>query len=350
MRTTLARLVAIGLILAACSPDEAEPTTTTTSTPTTTASEVVVTTAPEPTTTTTADLSNRSPINGTYVEDADLLDRRVLAVKMDNHFNARPQSGVEQADMVIELIVEGVTRFITIWHHSDVEYMGPMRSGRPTDQTILPAFNEPTFAISGAQSWVQSMIRSVGIHLIGEVRPATFRVRERRAPHNLYANTVLLREHADSLGYPDEPPTGPIWEFGPLPDDTEDAESIRMDFGTNVVDWEWDDETETWLRSIDGRESEWQDEEGETERIGYPILVVLYIEEYTVGGLPSSRTAGSDMPAYIFADGKVIEGVWDRDDIYEWFTLTDGDGNTMTVPEGQVWVSLVPFDRGLTVE
>ena len=57
-----------------------------------------------------------------------------------------------------------------------------MRSGRPTDQTLLAFFNEPSFAISGAQSWVQDMISSVGIHLIGEVEPGTFRVSGRRAP------------------------------------------------------------------------------------------------------------------------------------------------------------------------
>lgn len=349
MRTRLARLVAFGLILAACSPAEADTTTTTTTAPTTTTTSTIAPTTTVASTTTTEQELTRSLINGLPVEDPELLDRRVLAAKMDNHPNARPQSGVEQSDMVIELMVEGVTRFLTIWHQSDVEYFGPMRSGRPTEQTLLTAFNEPTFAISGAQGWVQSMIRDVGIHLIGEVRPATFRIGSRRAPHNLYANTVLLREHADKLGYPDNPPEGPIWEFGPMPSSADDAESIEIDFLGNIVNWDWDEETGTWLRSAAGRESNWVTEDGETGRIGFPVLVVLYVEQYTVGGLPSSRTSGSG-EAYVFADGKVVERAWERDDIHEWFTLIDSDGEIVMVPEGQVWVSLVPNTRGLTWE
>ena len=69
----------------------------------------------------------------------------------------------------------------------------------------------------------KNMIASVGIHLIGEVEPATFRSSERRAPHNLYANTILLREYADEAGYPDEPIPGPMWEFGPMRADAEPA-------------------------------------------------------------------------------------------------------------------------------
>src|SRR5690606_41896954 len=62
-----------------------------------------------------------------------------------------PQSGVEQADAVIEVMVEGITRFLTLWLESDSEYLGPMRSGRPTDGSLLAYFNQPVFARSGAQ-------------------------------------------------------------------------------------------------------------------------------------------------------------------------------------------------------
>lgn len=328
---------------------QAAPAPTTTST-TTTVAETTTTTAPPTTTTTTRSSAGEvSPLNGLPVDDPELLDRRLLAVKIDNHPNARPHSGIESADAVIELMVEGVTRFISLWQQSDSEYLGPMRSGRPTEQTLLPAFNEPTLAISGAQGWVQQMIRSVGVHIIGEVGPATFRVSTRRSPHNLYTNTILLREQADSLGYPDEPMEGPMWEFGPMPDDAAPVGSIRMDFSGNIVDWVWDEETATWLRSTDGEESYWETEEEETERLGFPVLVALYVEQYFVGGLPSSRTGGTGQ-AYVFADGKVVEGEWQRDEITEWFTLTDGDGEIILVPPGQVWISLIPDTSGLTYE
>lgn len=338
------RFVVLGLILAACSPAEAINSTTTS---TSTTSTTIATTTSEATTTT--EIAGISPINGLPVTDPTLLDRRLLAVKLDNHPNARPHSGINHADAVFEIIVEGVTRFMTMWMQSDAEFLGPVRSGRPTDPTILAALNKPTLAISGAQGWVQALIRSKDVNLLTETTPADFRVDFRRAPHNLYTTTAGLREDADNRGYEDEPPLGPIWEFGPMPADAAPASVVHMDFRVNDVDWTWDATTGTWLRTIDGRESGWRDEDGTEGRIGFPVLVALYVEQYSNNGLPSSHTTGTGT-AYVFADGKVVEGAWEREEETEWFTLTDADGNVIAVPPGQVWISLLPNDSGLTYE
>lgn len=366
MRTT-ARLVALGLILTACSVSNAESldTSTTTTEPATSTTDPSTTTTTS-VTTTTVDGRPTSLINGLPVDDPATQDRRVLAVKIDNHPKANPQSGIDQADMIIELRVEGITRYISIWHESDSEYLGPMRSGRPTDPTLLAAMNEPTFAISGAQAWVQSVIVSKDVHLVGEVGPpATFRVSDRSAPHNLYVNTMALRDRADGRGYPDEPPSGPLWEFGPMSELSDPATHIDIDFG-NTVSWDWDDELNVWHRTGYGElstvvtetaaEEESEEETAETP-IGVPVLVALYVEQYTASppagvsgkSLPSSRTTGSGK-AYVFADGRVTEGTWEREVETEWFKLTDANGETLLVPPGKVWVSLVPDHLGLTFE
>ena len=143
MRTTFARLVAVSLLLTACSVAAEEPVeSSTTAAPSTTTPSTSTTSTTA--TSTTAGIRETSLLNGLPVDDPALLDRRVLAVKIDNHTRATPQSGINHADMVIELNVEGITRFISLWHESDVDYLGPNRSGRPTDAALLPAFNEPT--------------------------------------------------------------------------------------------------------------------------------------------------------------------------------------------------------------
>lgn len=355
MRRAIAALIALGMLVGACGGDESADTTSTVSATSTsrTPSTSTTSTTVAPSTTEAGEMSL---INGTPVEDAELLERRVLAVKIDNHPKANPQSGIDQADMVIELLVEGITRYLTIWHETDSSYLGPMRSGRPTDPTLLVAMNEPTFVISGAQNWVQQLIRSKGVNLIGEVgSPQTFRVSGRSAPHNLYVDTNALREYADQRGYPDEPPTGPLWPFGPLPDTAAPVSQVTIDFSGNTVTWDWDAETGMWLRTGYGDESRVRDEEGNEERLGAPVMVALYVEQYTVSppsgvsgsSLPSSHTTGSGK-AYVFADGRVVEGSWEREDESDWFTLTDAGGETMMVPPGRVWVSLVPAHRGLT--
>lgn len=343
MRTTVARLVTLALLLAACSPSEAAESTSTTSTTSTSS-----TSSTTSTTSTTVASPETSLINGLPVEDATLLDRRVLAVKIDNHPLARPQSGIDQADMVMEMLVEGITRFITIWHEGDSDYLGPNRSGRPTDANLLPAFNEPTFTISGAQGWVQNMITGNGVNLIKELSTGTFRVSGRRAPHNLYVDTFILRETADEREYANEPPEGPIWTFGQMPADASPASSVDIAFIGNRVVWDWDETEGLWLRTTAGRESMVRDQEGEETRVGVPVLVALYTNQYSVNGLPSSEVTGSG-EAYVFANGEYVTGTWEREELTDWFTLTDADGNVMNVPPGKVWVSLVPSSRGLTI-
>ncbi|CAN5848229.1 DUF3048 domain-containing protein [soil metagenome] len=351
MRKPLVLLAALGLFLSACSGPEAEETTTTSTPPTTTTTtETTTTTAP----TTTLDERQTSPLNGLPVDDPEILERRVLAVKIDNHPNARPQSGLNEADMVVEILVEGVTRFLSMWQQSDSDYLGPMRSGRPTDGSLLAAMNEPTFSISGAQSWVQSLIRSKDVYLTGEVRPATFRVGFRSAPHNLYVDTNLLREYADDRGHPDNPLEGPIWEFGELPAGGTELQSVQMNFsGTSVV-WVWDENEGLWLRTVGGSESQYRNEDGTTEPLGFPVLVALNVEQYSVSppgggrGLPSSRTTGSGT-AYVFADGQVIEGTWERENEADWFTITDASGEVVPIPAGKIWISLVPGSGGVTL-
>ncbi|MCI0544730.1 MAG: DUF3048 domain-containing protein [Actinobacteria bacterium] len=351
MPTTPSKVVALGLLLTACSV-AAVPTTTTVATTTTT-----TTTTTLQTTTTTAP-STLSPVTGLPVDDPALLDRRLLAVKIDNHPRANPQSGIDQADMVIEMLVEGVTRYLTLWQESDAEYLGPMRSARPTDTTLLMALNQPTYARSGSQEWVAAVAVQNGIHLIGEVgQPATFRISGRFAPHNLYVNTIELRNVADSRGHPDEPPAGSLWTFGPMPADATPVSSVTMRFGGNQTRWDWDPGTGMWLRTAYGEESIAVDQEGNETRIGIPILMVLYVDQYTAmpppgwggGGLPSSQTVGSGF-AYVFAEGKVVEGSWERADETVWFTLTRAGGQRLMVPPGKIWVSLVPASGGITYE
>lgn len=352
MRSKLAGFVASTVLISACSAAAEPPPLVTDDATTTSSSSTSTTTTTRPSTTTSADFDT-SLINGLPVDDSTLLDRRVLAVKVDNHPRANPQSGINHADMVIELMVEGITRFMTLWHESDVDYIGPVRSGRPTESNILPALNHPTFAFSGGQGWVQNMISGNGINMLKELSTGYFRISSRSAPHNLYADTFILRETADARGYEDDPPDGPLWEFGPIDPAAEAATRVVLDFSGNTVIWTWDSDESLWLRTAYGSESNWRDEDGTEGRIGVPVMVALYVDQYTAAnpsggkGLPSSVVTGSGR-AFVFADGKVVEGTWERDSIEEWFTLTDEDGETLAVPPGKIWVSLVPSNRGLT--
>lgn len=343
------------LVISACSTAGEEtttsvPTTTTTLAPTTTARP----TTTRPPTTTTTKPRPPSPINGLPVEDEALLDRRVIAVKIDNHANARPQSGIERANAIIEVPVEGITRFIALFHSVDAEYLGPVRSGRPSDGRLLNPL-DATMAISGGQNWVIGTLNGQVEGIIGEVRPAMFRISGRSAPHDLYTNTLLLRDLADEREYSDTPPP-PWFHFAEMPVGADRASQVVMNFGNGfVVTWTWDPVVKRYQRIFAGSPANYRDQEGESQPLMADTLVVIIADRYTEQApagqtsVPAMDTTGSG-EAYVFAGGKMSSGTWSRESADDLIVLSDGGGEPMPVPPGYLWVSIVPTQNGITFE
>ena len=292
-----------------------------------------------------------SPLNGLEASDPSGLDRRVVAVKVDNHADARPQSGLEQAPAVFEIQVEGgISRFIALFHDTDVEFVGPMRSARPTDIGMIKPLGA-TFFVSGMQPWVRELYQEAGIYLLEDVRPASFRNPDRSAPHNLYANTVLVREEADRMEFPDEPPP-PLFTWG-VPSGGSPAREIEFDWSSGFqVIWRWDGSRYLRFTGSEPHNSTSPDFETE-EQLSADTLVVLFGERYSARSagsgtaVPATETVGTGS-ALVFSDGIVHEGTWARDSIEETFTLSGPNGQALPVPPGKLWVVVFPDDR--TVE
>src|SRR5689334_24088321 len=88
-----------------------------------------------------------SPFTGEPVPSLN----RVLAVKIDNIVNARPQTGLARADIVYVLPVEGgLRRLMAIFSSRYPPVVGPVRSAREDDLQLLRQFGRPAFAYSGA--------------------------------------------------------------------------------------------------------------------------------------------------------------------------------------------------------
>ncbi|HEX2180590.1 MAG TPA: DUF3048 domain-containing protein, partial [Actinomycetota bacterium] len=135
MRTRiLCLLLLVALVAAACG-DDSEPQATRSPTPSESPPP------PEPI---------RCPLTGVEAGAVDI-NRPALAVKIDNHPRARPQTGLETADIVYEELVEGgLTRFMGVYHCGDAGDLGPVRSARAVDPDILVQYAPVLFAYSGA--------------------------------------------------------------------------------------------------------------------------------------------------------------------------------------------------------
>jgi len=315
------------------------------------------TSPPEPSATPTPVLSQfeqdeqdgiiRSPLNGTAVSE-ESLTRRILAVKIDNHLEARPQSGFEQADLIFEIWVEGLTRYLTFFQDSDVDFLGPIRSMRPTDIALQNPWAS-SFVNSGGQDWVYELAWSSSVRYFLEPE-GSFRIDSRYPPHNLYGDTLALRTLDDRGDY--DEPLNPFWNFGEMPEDAAPATQITMTYPYEFSSsWYWNPVLKQYDKSTTGNPHYYLDADGNAERVSAETLIILEMDVYmTCYGcssgsvVPVTMTTGSG-PAWVIAEGRVVSGTWSRETDSEWFTLSDEDGNELVVPPGRIWVTLARNDR-----
>ncbi|MEY2523121.1 MAG: hypothetical protein QOJ66_1686, partial [Ilumatobacteraceae bacterium] len=145
--------------------------------------------------------------------DATITSRPILAVKIDNYGVARPQWGLEQADAIIEENVEGITRFVALFHTNLPDAVGPVRSARIGDLDLLSAMNRPVFAYSGANPGVTDWIGSAAFSAVlvdftAQHNPCYFRTADRPGPHNLLLDPSCAVDVASAAG-----PGRPLWQI-----------------------------------------------------------------------------------------------------------------------------------------
>ena len=285
--------------------------------------------------------------------------RRVIAFKVDNNLNARPQSGLQEADTVMEILVEGgMTRFLAFFMDKASSYVGPIRSARPTDPTLVRPYGG-ILVVSGATAGLIPAIRDLGVPVLEEVRaPTMFRIANRNAPHNLYADTELVREYIDARGYLFNQNVEPLYRFGN--DQTnwsDDAGRVTIKYSefTTVI---WKQDGEQYSRFIVDGYSPTKDAEahnfitrdGYTDILNTSTIVIiqgpLYNDEATT--LPSVLTVGVG-PLTIISNGKYIQGTWRRNDIADPFEFYDNDTNKIQVPPSKQWIHLLPIDGSVNI-
>jgi len=359
----------ISLVFVACSTTSEEPvdvdTTTTTEAPATTIQQSdESTTTTEPTIEYVFDVEKMSPFTGKELPPETWLKRpkRVIAFKIDNNINARPQSGLQEADAVHEILVEGgMTRFLAFFYDNTSKYLGPIRSARPTDPTMVRPYGG-TLVVSGATTGLIPSIRELGVPVLEEQsNPEMFRISSRNAPHNLYADTELVRQKIEDRGFFFlQPGPGPLYPFGLNQNNwSNGADKITIKYSefTTVI-WKLDGEMysrfiiDNYSNNKDATAHNFISQDGNyTDILKTETVVViqgpLYKDKATT--LPSVLTVGVGN-AYVFNQGKYIEGSWRRGDISEPFVLTDSDGNDIEVPPSTQWVHILPNEGIVSVD
>lgn len=288
---------------------------------------------------------------------ATVPSRPALAIKVENLPAARPQTGLSWADIVYEEPVEGgITRFIAIYQCQNASRVEPVRSGRLTDVNILVQYGRPLFAYAGGKPRVIQAVRKAGIidinYNVRQVAGAYHRDANRTAPHNLYTSTKELYAAAKGLFGPGPP--DPVFTYSAAaPDGAVRARKVHLPFSyASDVFWKWSKTKKVWLRfhgtvphvSSDG-----------TQFSAKNVVVQVVKTELTdvtdANGVrsPLVISVGTGK-AYVFRDGKVIKGTWERKSAGDLTKFLDANGDEIPLSPGNTWVELLPQGIPVTIK
>ena len=309
-------------------------------------------------TTTTARPIPVCPLTGAPAPDGKIPHRTALAVKVENLAQARPQYGLDQADIVFEEPVEGgITRFIALYQCQTSSRIEPVRSARFVDADILQPLGKILFAYSGAIQPVvdeidspTSLLDDVGAGKASQAYTVDF---TRVPPHNLETSTTALYSAAKALKYATKTVPPPYFTYGPVPAGGKQVSAVHIDFPLDVTSWAWDAKTGRWLRSYSDTGPAVQ---GDNVVISAANVVVMHVVEYPTPYVEDDTGAHENEldltgtgPAWVFRNGVELTGTWRRPSLKQPAVFAEPNGTKITLTPGNTWEELVPTVSSVSV-
>lgn len=269
-----------------------------------------------------------------------------VACKIDNLDVARPQLGLNSADIVFDEMVEGgLTRFVAVFHSNKPQAIGPVRSIRPMDPDIISPFGG-IVCYSGGQLKFVKMMQATSVFNANETEEqgkGTFtRAADREAPHNVIVNIAKLAE-----AHPDLTPPAQFFTYSADAASSsagaagDAVKSFKVYFPAALAEWVWDAKAGVWLRNQDGK---LDTDKADGSTISTVNVVVMKVKvDHQYGHVPKDLVIGTGT-ATVFTGGKMIKAAWSKSSQTAPIVLTDLTGEAINLAPGRTWVELQPTE------
>jgi len=291
-----------------------------------------------------------------------------LCIKIENAPQARPQLGLNSADIVYEEVVEGgITRFMAVYQSTIPPTVEPVRSIRPMDPNIALPFR-CALVFSGGQSQFVSAAAATGIQLMTMDRgdPGFSRDpdKTRVAPHNVIGDMSVFISKVNPAKNNGTDPTPSPWGFAESADQstagangTATATMTVTMSGGEVPHWTWDATSGKWLRfdALNPAMTRTGADDSTATQIAASNVVAISVR---IAGTKYVDPAGSPVPETVVnnssgtgvlaSDGKTVPIKWSKDGAKDPIVLTDENDNPVTLTPGNTWVELVPTYGSIT--
>jgi hypothetical protein len=274
------------------------------------------------------------------------IDGPILAVKIDDTRLARPQIGVDDADLVyIEQVEGGLTRLAAIFSSVIPQNIGPVRSARISDIDILSQYGKVVFAYSGAQRAMLTVIANSNLWDYGAQRQSpTIYTRDdaRRGPYDMVLRGDLLMEKVKNDQREVAVSKSAGWSFGEAPIGGVAIDSVLVEWPASKYEVTWSKTEKRWLLSNGGVPNL----AASGKQLGATTFVIQNVEmsdsiyrSADGGYTPLSETVGTGS-GYILRDGRSFKANWSRPTAEAGTTWTLADGTEIKFAAGSIWVAL----------
>lgn len=320
------------VMLAACTAPAPVPTPTPTPTPTFVSSYE----APPP--------FDLAPLTGEVVSAGSVL-APAFAAKIDNHPSARPQVGLDRADVVWEILVEGgLTRYIAVWQSDIPDEIGPIRSVRPVDPAIVSP-QGGIIAYSGGQArFVVAMQQAPvynAIHGQRDTADTMFRGQNAPAPHNVIVRAAQIVEQQSALPAPEQQFSF-AENIAAATATKEGAATTRIDlrFGSaSTPAWVWSADQQSFIRYMTGGAP---DVAAGGTQLSAVNIVTLRVPVQVIQNVPTINLIGQG-EAWVSTGGATVPATWFKNSLTDPIRLLDANGVAVRLAPGNTWVELVPL-------
>ena len=280
---------------------------------------------------------------------------RPIAIMVQNNPKARPHSGLIYADIVFELVAEGgVTRFVTLFSSYDADIIGSVRSARIYFAEIARSF-DPIYTFWGTYPQCYEAIKNMDMDVLDanstayvNYTSAGWRDRSRSdaLEHTAFIDTYGIKEDAAKFGYSLEGGQSPMaFKIDAPEPERGNITDIVVNFSSKsyLAGFTYDKNTNKYLKSLAGQPHV-DYETGNQISLNNVVVLLTDIEgPIDSSGHMAVRSTGThdEDEAYYFMDGKVIEGTWARNSIFDSFEFKDTDGNQILFNRGTTWVCVI---------
>lgn len=288
-----------------------------------------------------------SPLTGLKVQQQSDETKPVTAIMIENSPDARPQSGLKQAEVVYEAIAEGgITRFLCLYQQNKPQLIGPVRSVRPYYLDWARPY-DASIAHVGGSSLALQQVRNGSWRDIDQFFNGAYywRASDRYAPHNVYTSFAKLDALNKAKGFKHSNPK-PFLRADPDPAKKVTARTIQVRISGPLYDssYRYNAKNNNYIRYEGGVQHK-DREKGVITPTAVVILGVDMAIKWEDTYRETVKTIGSGK-ATIFQNGEVIKATWHKDSQSRGLSFTDADGKSVALTRGQTWITAIPNGSG----